>query len=719
MTTDTTIEPPTIQQAVRAIAMQCDGASKRDDIGFNGRDTKFGKSLAAIPHDDWSLKQLECAHIMLATYKGQLSRLGIEYAALRGPVLEAGYRKQVREELAARTVAARPPSKREIPRRITREEGKNRWLLEFPYDAKLIGRLKALGLKSFLDEPTGRWLWPVYEARIAEVLPAVQDFDGAADMLASIAEREADENALVQASGATTSEEVVHLPGGKLRGFQAAGVSYMARVKRVLNADEMGLGKTLQALATIEKLKAYPALIVSPASLKLNWKAEYKKFMLNDRWVEVLDGRDTKPSGKAEVYIANYEILQIEVETAECGYCEGGKHKDCTRCKGKGLLKKKRGKVSLKGTAKHLSEIQLKAIAFDEFHYCKNPKSDRSQSAKLLASNIDIRIGLTGTPIKSRPKELANQLDIIGRLEKDFGGFMRFAKTYCAAVQEKHGWNMDGASNTQDLHRKLRATCYVRRTKEEVLPELPPKVWAKLPVEISNRSEYQSAEADFLDWLIENEGAARAERASRAEELTRMNLLLQLAGRGKLEAVSSWVEGFLESGEKLVLFADHIEVQNALLKRFGDAASAIQGGQNKDKIETAKRLFCTTDKVNLIVCSIKAGGVGHNLHADGKCSSVALMEFPWTPADVDQCVDRVHRMGQVAESVNVWQLYAPGTIDDHILALLEEKRIVVDAVTDGVERERIQAQNVEEELLGLFKRRAQERAREKKNLPKR
>lgn len=689
----------TIQQAVRAIASRCDGCRTDDEMGFNGRDTSFGKSLAAIPHDNWSQKQLECAYKMMRTYRQQLLAVGIDYDAIAKPEVELERVRARREAATTQQATGRPQAQ---PRRMFRDEAHDRWILEFPYDRDVIYQLKAAGLKAFQQD--GRWLWPVYPNRLEEVLPLLVSykFDGASDAAAALAEKELAKAELAAASGAITAKTNVSITsasGKRTRPYQDAGVEYHLRVERVLNGDQMGLGKTIQGIATAVHADAWPALIVPPASLKLNWKKELTEWA-PDLLVEVIETKRDVPSGVAQIYICNYDLLK-----GDDLFQVGEEWITKAELKERGLETRGRKKRhQLKDVAARLQALGLQQIFMDEFHYCKHADSQRSKAVKELARTVRIRVGFTGTPVENRPKELVNQLDILGRLN-DFGGWKKFTERYCAGHQTRFGYDANGASNTEELHRRLRETCYIRRLKEAVLSELPPKVWSRIPIEITNRAEYDAAEADILEWLAENEGKDKAERASRAEELVRIATLQQIAAKGKLAGIQSWVEGFLEAGEKLALFAHHISVQDALLQAF-EGAVAIKGGASPADTEEAKRLFNTTKTTNLIVCSIKAGGVGHTLHADGKCSNVALAEFPWSPAAQEQCEDRVHRMGQVAESVNVYELYAPGTIDEWILALLDEKRRVVDAVTDGATRDRLKVESVEGQLVERMKEKA-------------
>jgi SWI/SNF-related matrix-associated actin-dependent regulator of chromatin subfamily A-like protein 1 len=322
--------------------------------------------------------------------------------------------------------------------------------------------------------------------------------------------------------------------GGTLMPFQRAGVAYMTRVKRGFIADEMGLGKTVQALAVIQKLEAFPALIVCPASLKLNWEREALRW-LPGKAVHIVES--SAPTRHAHLNIINYDIL-----------------------------------------AKHLEKLrsmELAAVVFDESHALKNHKARRTEAAAKLVRGIPVRIMLTGTPILNRPGELLAPLSILGRLE-DLGGFHGFANRYCAA-KEKHFGNgrvamdLSGADNLRELSSKLRATCLIRRLKSDVISELPPKQRTVIPVELTNQGEYRDATRDVLGWIAEraaNDPKFRAEiahlpeeaqlqlmarraqeaalRAEPAEELIKVGALLQIAARGKLKAAKEWIRAVLD-----------------------------------------------------------------------------------------------------------------------------------------------------------------------------
>jgi SNF2 family DNA or RNA helicase len=165
----------------------------------------------------------------------------------------------------------------------------------------------------------------------------------------------------------------------------------------------------------------------------------------------------------------------------------------------------------------------------------------------------------------------------------------------------------------------------------------------------------------------------------------RCNALKLLAARGKLHAALAWIHDFCSSGERLVVFAGHREIQRAVLERF-PAALHILGEDSAAARDGALRAFQeaqASEANQLIVCSIEVAGHGLTLT---RSSNVAFLELGWTPAKHDQAEDRCHRIGQ-QDAVNAYYLLAADTIDETISTLLERKRALIGAVTDGLEED--------------------------------
>ncbi len=463
-------------------------------------------------------------------------------------------------------------------------------------------------------------------------------------LLQEIREEHARAAGLVELSGATEApldDKVAPTLGGELKPFQRAGVSYLLAQRRAFLADEQGLGKTIEALATLEADGAYPAIVVCPASLKLNWLRELSLW-LPHRSAQALTGtRASAAIEPADVTVVNYDIVA--------------------------------GRLSA------LAAIAPRALVLDESHYCKNAAAKRTQAVAHLSTAVPrdgLVLALTGTPVMNRPPELISQLRILGRLA-DFGSGAQFGKRF------------RGADAHLRLHWHLRARCFARRLKADVLPQLPAKTRAVVPIELDNEPEYRLAERDLVAWLQSqpmdlHELDARVAAALRAERLVRLNALKLLAARGKLHSALAWIHDFCSSGERLVVFAHHREIQRALLERFPSTLH-ILGEDSLVAREEALRTFQEPDSAQnqLIVCSIEVAGHGITLT---RSSNVAFLELDWTPAKHDQAEDRCHRIGQ-EDTVNATYLLAAGTIDETIGTLLERKRAVIGAVTDGLEED--------------------------------
>ncbi|MGH2865408.1 MAG: DEAD/DEAH box helicase, partial [Solirubrobacteraceae bacterium] len=470
----------------------------------------------------------------------------------------------------------------------------------------------------------------------------------ALSVLQEIREEHARAAGLVALSAATDGALRVAGLGGELKPFQRAGVSYLLERRRAFLADEQGLGKTIEALAAVEAAGAYPAVVVCPASLKLNWARELEHW-LPDRSVQALSGTGGAGSAgsdaalaAADVTVVNYDIVAARLE--------------------------------------QLCALQPRALVLDESHYCKNAAAKRTQAAQRLSAALPregLVLALTGTPVINRPAELISQLRIIGRLE-DFGSGVRFGERF------------RGPDAHLRLHWHLRARCFVRRLKADVLPQLPAKTRAIVPVELDNRAEYRLAERDLIAWLRSQpldlrELDAKVAAALRAERLVRLNALKLLAARGKLNAALAWIHDFCSSGERLVVFAGHREVQRAVIERFPGALH-ILGEDSALARDAALQAFQGPDAEQanqLIVCSIEVAGHGLTLT---RSSNVVFLELAWTPAKHDQAEDRCHRIGQ-QDAVNAYYLLAANTIDETISELLEHKRAVIGAVTDGREQD--------------------------------
>lgn len=517
------------------------------------------------------------------------------------------------------------------------------------------------------DSQRKLWVVPLSAANIMALIPELapelrQEME---KRLQEAATRHADS---LQQSSATDAELNIPTLRGALLPFQRAGVQFALLHRGVLLADDQGLGKTVQSLATVEHLSTYPTVVYCPAVVKLNWKAEIGKW-LPHRKVAVLGvGKRAAgvPPAEADFVVLNYDIAS--------------KHQDM------------------------LLDLGLRAVIADESHYLKNRKAARTRAVSLVveeSKRLEKVLFMSGTPVLNRPAELAEQLRMLGILDTEFGGFKAFAFRYCAAYSDRFGLHTDGASNLEELHRRLRETCMVRRLKRDVLAELPDKTLITVPVGIDNKAEYEKADAQFSAWLHDKLSAdteflqsiahlspaahrlamtKRVEKTLRAEVLAQRGALRALAGRGKVADAVAWIREFHESSgdEKLLVFAHHTEVQSALLHEFPGNLH-ILASDSPEQRQAAVTAFQNDPSKWLMVLSTPAAQTGLTLHA---ASNELFVEYEDTIGAHAQAEDRAHRIGQ-KNAVMVYRLHVEESIDDDMEAALAHKQEVFDATLNG------------------------------------
>ncbi len=454
--------------------------------------------------------------------------------------------------------------------------------------------------------------------------------------------------------------------------YQERGVAYNLIHKKVIVGDQPGLGKTVQSIATIIGANAFPCLIVCPSTLKINWQREWSKW--SDKRAMILTDKvkntwhQYSKIGMVDVFICNYESLKKYFVEAI------NKPKD---------VPLKLNHIAFKGTTS-----VFKSIILDESHKCKDGSTQQSKFAMGIARDKEYILELTGTPVVNKPKDLISQLHILGQLVPVFGGYKKFIDRYCEGGA--------GASNLKELNYILNKNCFYRREKTEVLKDLPAKIRQVMLCEISNRKEYQEAEDNFVAYLKEVRGCTDVQVAKklRGEIMVKMGILKNISARGKLNEVKDFADEIIESGEKIILFCSLREIGDRLKEMYPNALM-IRGGMTSEEKDNAVQKFQNDPSYQVIICSIKAAGVGLTLTA---ASREGFVEFPWTFADCEQCEDRAHRIGQ-KDSVTATYFLGENTIDRYCYELIQKKKTVAQTITgatDDVEEEVI------DQLLNLF-----------------
>jgi SNF2-related domain len=375
-------------------------------------------------------------------------------------------------------------------------------------------------------------------------------------------------------------------PGLALKPQQYPVVRFALAHRRVLIGDDMGWGKTLSSLAVVAADGAYPAVVVCRPSLTLNWAAEIMRFFPG---LVVQEARGTSPQpllAGADVIIVGSAALAAKPRKTT----DGGKQF---------------------GWVEELARAGPKALIIDEGQDTKERGANRSQACEQLAATVIARDGLvldlTGTAILNRPRELCQQLTILGRIA-EFGGPKAFLWRYCLSETNQWGASYDGARNLIELHDRLRAWGIMIRRCDDAALGLPPCREHVLRIPAADldpavMDRYRRAEADLLGFLAgqarqaaarfgQDPGSAAVEaamRASAAEHLVAINTLRQLAGQAKRGYVTGWVRDRVAAGEKVMVAAHHRDQVDAYAAAFGGLK--LQGGQPVAEKEAVKARF--------------------------------------------------------------------------------------------------------------------------------
>lgn len=458
--------------------------------------------------------------------------------------------------------------------------------------------------------------------------------------------------------------------------YQKTGTAYNLIHNRVIVGDQPGLGKTVQAILTTILGGAKCILVICPATLRENWKREWKSWTDKESMILRDSVKSTWPTyykvGMCNVFICNYESLK-KYFVAEINQPVGPD----------GKLKPLRlNHVKFRDTINLFD-----AVIIDEVHRCKDGSTQASKFCMGISKGKEWVLALTGTPVVNKPIDLIPQLYIIEKLNA-FGGYKGFVDRYCQGKAQ--------ASNLKELNFLMHKHCFYRREKKEVLKDLPDKMRNIFRCDIETRTEYNKAENDLANYLKENLQKTDAEitKSMRGEVMVMIQILKKISARGKINEVIEHVREVVEAGEKIVVFAWHKEIVHELQKALPGSVTIV-GDDSMDQRQRAVDSFQNDPKVQVIICNIKSGGVGITLTAS---SRVAFIELPWHPADAEQCEDRCHRIGQ-KDSVQCTYFLGHETIDEYIYDIIERKRKIVNQVT-GAEDE--VETNMVDEFINLF-----------------
>ncbi|MGV8074083.1 MAG: SNF2-related protein [Syntrophobacteraceae bacterium] len=437
-----------------------------------------------------------------------------------------------------------------------------------------------------------------------------------------------------------------------LRDYQTEGYQWLARLAHLgfgaCLADDMGLGKTVQALAVILKnAPEGPSLVIAPTSVCMNWVSEANRFAPTIS--VILFGNGSREQlirslGPMDLMVTSYGLLVQEAEL--------------------------------------FASVHWNTIVLDEAQAIKNVTTKRAQAAMSLKGSF--RVITTGTPIENHLSELWTLFNFInpGLL----GSRQKFNERFAAPIER-----LDDRSARKRL-KKLIHPFILRRTKAQVLEELPPRTEISLQVELSakERAFYEALRRQALE-RIELDNAPMAQKHLKIlAEIMRLRQAcchprMVVPGSGlpsaKIKLFGEVVEELLENGHKALVFSQFVTFLN-LIREHLDAKGIryryLDGSTPPAARKRQVDLF-QAGHGDLFLISLKAGGLGLNLTA---ADYVIHMDPWWNPAVEDQASDRAHRIGQI-HPVTVYRLVTQNTIEEKIIKLHQEKRDLAGSLLDG------------------------------------
>lgn len=442
--------------------------------------------------------------------------------------------------------------------------------------------------------------------------------------------------------------------------YQKDGIRQIHKFNgRALLADEMGLGKTLQALLfALQREDLRPVIVVCPATIKWNWEREAKVHI--GMVAEVLSGQ--KPPKhpwryEPNLIVINYDILPYWVN--------------------------------------FLRDLNPRLIIVDEAQNIRNRKAKRTEAVTSLCRPYLQENGklfrpkvvcMTGTAVTSETMNLFPILRILlPKIFRKKGAYNRFGERYSvkkARFRKPGRWDYKGARNTEELNKFLLRTCMIRRLKQDVLKDLPPKTRTVIPVEIKDYKQYEKASKDFMRWF-KTFNPARAGRAERAKALSELEHMKTMAAVLKMPSFINWLNDFLEdTDEKLIIFGIHKKILKPLREKYRNISCFITGEVTGKARQVEIDKFNHDPKKRLMIGNLHAAGVGWSCFS---ASKTAHIELDWVPANHIQGEDRVHGVGRGMKNIPSQAFYfvAHGTIEEKICAINERKSNIAADILDG------------------------------------
>lgn len=513
--------------------------------------------------------------------------------------------------------------------------------ITFKYDQRLIDLVRTLENRQY-DKEKRIWTIPLVGANgsLKRLLDA--GFKISPELKKALKEEKELE---IEAGKLGESEQVEFESSLPLLNYQKIGAKFLNKIGSGLLGDDVGIGKTLQVFAVLEHTNPNKVLYFCPAILKHQVKSEMEKFGLD--WpVVVIEGNATERrmlwQKEAMVYIANYELLLRDF---------------------------------------HFIDVRIwDYIIADESTKISNPFAKQSRLIKRLRGKK--KIAMSGSPISNRANELWNILDFC--VSGVMGNYFQFVDRYCV----KNSWGgIFAYKNMEDLQNRLKRFM-IRRTKEQVLPELPEKITSEVPFELSEREKelYKKIKEEIL-FEIEKTDISKIENPMTIQmtlvKLLRLQQLvdsMELIGEkkqsSKVELLKELLEENLQNNRKALVFTKFEKMATILARELKEYRPVVISGRvsEKDRQEIIRKF--NNEEENKVLISTSAGQYGINLQ---RATIVFHYDQEFSLAKMTQRDGRSHRLG-VKDTVFAYHLLAKGTVDYHFRKIVKKKTELSNAI---------------------------------------
>ncbi len=448
-------------------------------------------------------------------------------------------------------------------------------------------------------------------------------------------------------------DKLVFSDGCKPWQYQIDAIKFVEQSNvRCIIADEQGLGKTIESscVLRLHPEKLFPCVIVAPSTVKVQWMHElHRIFNTNAKdknlLIQVIASGKERAMPGFHIYVVTFDILKKD------------------------------------NLFEYLPDNYIQTLIIDECHRIKNHLSERAKAVQKLAKNVPHIIAMSGTPIKNHAGEYFTVLNLVA--PSRFTHYQRYLDNYCDTYEGGWGTKVGGLKEASRFHEDTK-DIIIRRTKDQVLKDLPEKIRKFHHVELDRKlnKAYANALQELDDMLYSDE--SEFEKATNAIAI--MSKMRHITGISKIpECVDFTTEFLLSTDRKITIFIHHhdvMDIMEAQLNSWLESGGfgkvlCLRSSLNGSERENLVKKFREDDN-SRVMLSIFTEGV--NLQF---CSDAVIHERQWNPANEENYAeDRFHRFGQ-KNNVSITYMIASGTIDDFFTELVEIKRARSASILDN------------------------------------